>query len=220
MLKCTMRKYYFVRSFLLLGLAWSNITWRPWQTKVLGENVYPHLNLSLYFWKSVSLLNKVIIHYALRCLHNRSLRTCSVSTATKNKCSVTDVALTCDRLGWWELNKVLVSTCSGTKSWFLRTCRASLSLAGPKCGWITVFASTTGMDITKVKDERISYSRSSHYYQRYACSQNQNEQANCSMNKYKLVSTKQKNKNKYDMRPFKNDNTKIFQVVFFSQEEK
>lgn len=134
-------------------------------------------------------------------LHNRTLRTCSVSTATKNKCSVTDVALTCDRLGWWELNKVLVSTCSGTKSWFLRTCRASLSLAGPKCGWITVFASTTGMDITKVKDERISYSRSLNYYQRYAYSQNQNEQANCSMNKYKLVSTKQKNKNKYDMRP-------------------
>ena len=59
----------------------------------------------------------------------------------KKKISVSAVILTWDRLGWWELHRVLVSTCSGTNPWFLRTCKASLSLAGPKCGWITVFAS-------------------------------------------------------------------------------
>lgn len=53
-LKCTMIKCYLDKGLLLLGYAWSNITGRPWQTEVLGENVYPHLNLSLHLWKKVS----------------------------------------------------------------------------------------------------------------------------------------------------------------------
>lgn len=61
------------------------------------------------------------------------------------KMYVISVVSTWDRLGWWELHRVLVSTCSGTKPRVLRTCRASLSLSGPKCGWITVFASVKGV---------------------------------------------------------------------------
>lgn len=59
-------------------------------------------------------------------------------TETVKVCSV---AITWDKFGWWELYKVLVSTCSGTKPWFLRTYKASLSLAGPQCGLISVFVS-------------------------------------------------------------------------------
>lgn len=59
--------------------------------------------------------------------------------------------LTWDRLGWWELRRVLVSTCSGTRPWFLRTCRASRSLAGPKCWCITVLASAGATELNKIQ---------------------------------------------------------------------
>lgn len=41
------RQISFLRCVLLLGSAWFNNARRPWQTKVFGENVNPHLNLSL-----------------------------------------------------------------------------------------------------------------------------------------------------------------------------
>lgn len=53
--------FYVVKCLLLLGFAWSDITWRPWQAKAFGENVYPHLNLSLHLWERMTVLNKAII---------------------------------------------------------------------------------------------------------------------------------------------------------------
>lgn len=68
--------------------------------------------------------------------------------------------LTCDRFGWWELNRVLVSTCSCTNPWSLRTCSASLSLAGPKC-WCccTVLPSAknaVSVNITDINSKKAS----------------------------------------------------------------
>lgn len=125
----------FLRHVLLLGFAWVNNTWRTWQTEVFGENVNPHLDLSLYYVKKKSWY---VVNDAI---HTEMVKWCSVVT-------------TWDKFGWWELYRVLVSTCSGTKPWSLRTCRASLSLVGPKCGWVSVLVSA--MNTQQLKHDELN----------------------------------------------------------------
>lgn len=55
--------------------------------------------------------------------------------------TVFSLSLTCDRLGWNVLYRVLVSTCSGTSPCLRRTWRQSRSLAGPRCSWSFLFIS-------------------------------------------------------------------------------
>lgn len=119
---------------------------RTWQAEVLWENVDPHLNLSLHFRRRAMILQKKS-HTDCSTQHPLC---CWYTLSIANEYTVNAV-LTWDRLGWWELRRVLVSTCSGARPWFLRTCRASLSLAGPMCWWITVFVSARTTEHNKIQ---------------------------------------------------------------------
>lgn len=88
------KAFFFLSGVSLLCFSWVNNTRRPWQTKVFGKNVDPHLDLSLK--KKTEDLSGDILQY----------------TDIVELCSV---VVTWDNCGWWELYKVLVSTCSGTK---------------------------------------------------------------------------------------------------------
>lgn len=60
------RQISFLRCVLLLGSAWFNNARRPWQTEVFGENVNPHLNLSLRLKEETGHLNKDVRKCTLR----------------------------------------------------------------------------------------------------------------------------------------------------------